>query len=117
MLTYFNRDENAYEVRIPCDRTIYYRTESEERLNNGIVLSEAQHFISGFVIDALAEYENTGLTPYEINELQLKTLKNLQASNRMLQKSNDELSDSYNRLLQENHKLKCLLRDYLIKTT
>lgn len=117
MLTYFNQDKNAYEVRIPFDKGIYYRTESEERINNGVVLSEAQHFISGFVVDALAEYENTGLTPYEIKEMKLTTLKNLQSSNKMLQKMNDELSDSYGRLLNENHKLKCLLKDYLNSVT
>lgn len=116
-LTHFNRDTNQYEIEVHLEDSFYLRTVGEERLNNGVIVCQARNFVSGFFIDALAEYENTGLTPSEIKNLQGVTVSNLLSSIKMLEKSNDELSISYNKLLQENHKLKCLLRDYLIETT
>ena len=116
-LTHFNRDTNQYEIEVRLEDPFYLRTVGEERLNNGVIVCQARNFVSGFFIDALAEYENTGLTPSEIKNLQGVTVSNLLSSIKMLEKSNDELSISYNKLLQENHKLKCLLRDYLIETT
>lgn len=116
-LTHFNRDTNQYEIEVRLEDPFYLRTVGEECLNNGVITCQARNFVSGFFVDALAEYEKTGLTPSEIKNLQGVTVSNLLSSIKMLEKSNDELSISYNRLLQENHKLKCLLRDYLIETT
>lgn len=113
MLTYWNKDYGIFEARIPYGMGLDIREEVGERVNGGVFINPPKHYVSGFLVDALAKYEETGLSPYEINELKLKTLHNLKLSNERLQKSNDELADSYNRLLQENHKLKCLLRDYL----
>lgn len=112
-LTQFNRDTDAYEVAIHYDTPFYIRTSGEECMNNGVITSTARHFNSGFIVDALAEYENTGLTPREIKNLQEVTVNNLLSSIKMLKKSNYELSTSYHKLLNENHKLKSLLKDYL----
>lgn len=117
MLTHWNKDYGTFEARIPYGMGLDMREEKGEMINNGVFTTPSQYYVSGFIVDALAKYEETGLTPFEINELKLKTLKNLKSSNEKLQKMNDELSDSYNRLLQENHKLKCLLRDYLNSVT
>ena len=116
-LTYWNTDKKNYEVRIYENDEIILRTDGEERLNNGVIVSPAKHFISGFMIDKLAEYENTGLTPDEIEELKGDALKNLKESNRILRKNNDEYYLAYQKLLDENRKLKFLLKDWLISTT
>ena len=112
-LTYFNRDENTYEVEITNNYMLYIRTDSEVRMDYNHPVTFDRHFVSGFVIDALAEYENTGLTPDEIKELQGDTLKKLKESNEILRKNNDEYFKAYKKLLNENRKLKCILRDWL----
>ena len=116
-LTYFNTDQETYEVPIYEGSHLNLRTEGEEKLNNGIIVSSARHFVSGFVVDKLAEYENTGLTPNEIKELQGDTLKKLKESNKILRKNNDEYYVAYQKLLDENHKLKSLLKNWLESTT
>lgn len=115
-LTYWNQDQEVYEARIYENDGIILRTDGEERLNNGVIVSSARHFISGSMIDALAEYENTGLTPKEIKELQGDTLKRLKESNKILRKNNDEYYMAYQKLLDENHKLKSLLKNWLEST-
>ena len=112
-LTCWNPDQKNYEVRIYENDGLILRTDCEERLNDGIIVSSAKHFVSGFMVDRLAEYENTGLTPDEIKELECSTLKNLKESNRILRKNNDEYYVAYQKLLDENHKLKSLLRSWL----
>lgn len=112
-LTYFNRDENTYEVEITNNYMLYIRTDSEVRMDYNHPVTFDRHFVSGFVIDALAEYENTGLTPDEIKELQGDTLKKLKESNEILRKNNDEYFKAYKKLLNENRKLKYILRDWL----
>ena len=112
-LTCWNPDQKNYEVRIYENDGLILRTDGEERLNNGVIVSTAKHFVSGFMVDRLAEYENTGLTPDEIEELEGSTLKNLKESNRILRKNNDEYYVAYQKLLDENHKLKSLLRSWL----
>lgn len=104
-LTHFNEDENAYEVEIPNNCMLHLRTDSEVHMDYNHTITSDRRFVSGFVIDALAEYENTGLTPDEIKELQ--------ESNEILQKNNNEYFREYNKLLNENRKLKCMLRDWL----
>ena len=104
-LTHFNIDKNTYEVEIPNNCMLYVWTDSEVRMDYNRAITYDRHFISGFVVDALAEYENTGLTPDEIKELQ--------ESNEILQKNNNEYFREYNKLLNENRKLKCILRDWL----
>lgn len=116
-LTYFNTDQNAYEVQIYENTPFIYREEGERYLNNGVIISPKRHFVSGFIVDRLAEYENTGLTPYEIRELKYVELKNLKESNRLLRQSNDEYYVAYQKLLDENYKLKSLLKDLLESTT
>ena len=76
-LTHFNKDKNTYEVEIPNNCMLYVWTDSEGRMDCNHTTTYDRHFISGFVVDALAEYENTGLTPDEIKELQGDTLKKL----------------------------------------
>lgn len=112
-LTYFNTDQAVYEVPIYNDTYVNLRTEAEERLDNGLLVSSARYFTSGFVVDKLAEYENTGLTPSEIKELQGDTLRKLKESNKILRKNNDEYYVAYQKLLDENRKLKSLLKDWL----
>ena len=112
-LTYWNADQKAYEVRIYENDGLIVRTDGEERLSNGLIVSPARHFISGFMVDVLAEYEDTGLTPKEIKELQGDTLKKLKESNEILRKNNDEYYKSYQKLLDENRKLKSLLKCWL----
>lgn len=112
-LTHFNKDKNTYEVEISNNCMLYVWTDSEVRMDCNRTITYDRHFISGFVVDALAEYENTGLTPDEIKELQGDTLKKLKESNEILRKNNDEYFREYNKLLNENRKLKCILRDWL----
>ena len=112
-LTHFNIDKNTYEVEIPNNCMLYVWTDSEVRMDYNHTITSDRRFISGFVVDALAEYENTGLTPDEIKELQGDILKKLKESNEILRKNNDEYCRKYNKLLNENRKLKCILRDWL----
>ena len=112
-LTHFNKDKNTYEVEIPNNCMLYVWKDSEVRMDYNHTITSDRRFISGFVVDALAEYENTGLTPDEIKELQGDTLKKLKESNEILRKNNDEYFRKYNKLLNENRKLKCILRDWL----
>ena len=112
-LTYWNGDQEAYEVRIYENGGFILRTEGEEHLRNGMIVSPVRHFVSGFMVDALAEYENTGLTPNEIKELQGDTLKKLKESNKILRQNNDEYYREYQKLLDENYKLKSLFKDWL----
>ena len=116
-LTYWNADQEAYEVRLYVNDGLILRTDGEERLNNGAIVSSAKHFISGFMVDALAEYENTGLTPKEIKELQGDTLKKLKESNKILRQNNDEYYREHQKLLDENNKLKSLLKTWLDSNT
>lgn len=112
-LTHFNEDENVYEVEIPNNCMLYLRTDSEVYMDYNHTITSDRRFVSGFVIDALAAYENTGLTPDEIKELQGDTLKKLKESNEILRKNNDEYFVAHNNLLKENRKLKSILRDWL----
>lgn len=112
-LTHFNKDKKTYEVEISNNCMLYVWTDSEVRMDDNRTITSDRHFISGFVVDALAEYENTGLTPDEIKELQGDTLKKLKESNEILRKNNDEYFREYKKLLNENRKLKCILRDWL----
>lgn len=112
-LTHFNEDENAYEVEIPNNCMLHLRTDSEVHMDYNHTITSDRRFVSGFVIDALAAYENTGLTPDEIKELQGDTLKKLKESNEILRKNNDEYFAAHNKLLKENRKLKSILRDWL----
>ena len=112
-LTYFNQDTNVYEVKIPCDKSLNLRTECEEELiNNKIIMFPKKYFVSGFVVDALAEYESTGLTPDEIKMLH-GSLEKLRESNKILRKNNDDYYVAYQKLLDENYKLKSLLKNCL----
>lgn len=112
-LTHWNSDQEQYEARIYENDGLILRTDSEERINNDIILSSAKHYIFGFIVDALAEYENTGLTPAEINELQGDALKVLRESNKILRQNNDEYYRECQKLLDENKKLKSLLKVWL----
>ena len=114
-LTRFNREEGIYEVGISDCNNICIRTEPEELINDHIIVQSTRHFLSGFVVDALARYENTGLTPEEIHELQGDTLKKLKESNKILRENNDKYYLEYQKLLDENNNLKSLLKYYLDK--
>lgn len=116
-LTCWNADQETYEVRIYENDGLILRTDGEERFSNGLAVSSAKHFVSGFMVDALAEYENTGLTPMEIKELQGNTLKKLKESNKILRQNNDEYYRKYQKLLDENKELKSLLKTWLESDT
>lgn len=79
----FNSDTHAYEVLIDESTILSLRIDHEERLQNGIIVTPERHVVSGTVVDALAKYENTDLTPNEIKELS-DTLKELKGYNRIL---------------------------------
>ena len=55
-LTHWNSDQKQYEARIYENDGLILRTDSEERINNDIILSSAKHYISGFIVDALRAY-------------------------------------------------------------
>ena len=76
-------------------------------------IRQCGNFVSGFMINKLAAYENTGLNPDEIKELQGDVLRRLKESNKILRQNNDEYYVECQKLLDENHKLKSLLKVYL----
>lgn len=112
-LTYFNTDRKEYEVMLPKNGSLNIRSEGAKRLSNGLVVTSERHYVSGFIVDALAKYENTGLAPHEIAELEMVTLKNLKSANEMLCKERDKYYKANQNLLDENRKLRSLLRGYL----
>lgn len=71
-LTFWNPYQRAYEVQIYKTNGVIVRTEEEELLENGLIVPSSKYFVSGFVVDALAEYENTGLTPQEIEQMKAR---------------------------------------------
>lgn len=113
-LTYWNANTQQYESSVYENHDLRIR-EEEVYHNNGLLISPMKYFVSGFAIDALAAYENTGLTPNEIEELQGDTLKKLKEANNILKRKNTEYFIEYEKLLSENRKLKSLLKDLLNK--
>lgn len=71
-LTFWNPYQRAYEVQIYKNNGVIVRTEEEELLENGLIVPSSKYFVSGFVVDTLAEYENTGLTPQEIEQMKAR---------------------------------------------
>ena len=114
-LTSFNEETHTYEVEIPYSDNFILRVDAHEDIVGNIITQHTRNFISGFMIDRLAEYENTGLEPNEINELQGDVLRKLKESNKILRKNNDEYCIAYQKLLDENRKIKSLLKDWLDK--
>ncbi len=113
--TEWNDNLNGYVVRLYENETInFYEDTVEETMGRKIIRSVAK-YIGGNIIELLAEYEDTGLTPEEIRQLKYIDFKKLQESNAILRKNNDEYYVRYQKLLDENHILKKLLKDLLEK--
>ena len=116
--TEWNDDWHGYVVRLCENETLnFYTDTTEERVGDfgHIITRSIDKYIGGDIIELLAEYENTGLTPEEIRKLKYIDIKNLQASNEMLRKNNDEYYVAYQKLLDENRLLKKLLKNTLEK--
>ena len=114
-ITSFNADTHTYEVEIPHGDNFILRVDAHEDRIGNVITRHTRNFVSGFMIDRLAEYENTGLEPDEIKELQGDILHKLKESNKILRQNNDEYCTTYQKLLYENRKLKSLLKDWLDK--
>ena len=116
--TYWNDELKGYYALIGENETLNYYADKEtyqQHPYEPVVTASVNHYIGGNIIDLLAEYENTGLTPEEIQRLKYTDIKNLQASNNMLRKNNDEYYTAYQKLLDENNLLKQLLKTTLEK--
>lgn len=114
-ITFLNTDTHTYEVEIPYSDNFILRVDAHEDHIGNVVTQHTRNFVSGFMINRLAAYENTGLEPDEIKELQGDILHKLKESNKILRQNNDEYCIAYQKLLDENQKLKSLLRDWLDK--
>lgn len=117
-ITYYNANRGVYEVELEsgcrevCILNYDEFYEKDNFCSEKIKFRKPKTVLSGFVVDALAKYENTGLTPEEIRELQISE-KNVGLYNKMLRKDNDDCRAKYQKLLDENNNLKALLRNYL----
>lgn len=114
-ITSFHADTQTYEVEIPYSDNFILRVDAHEDRIGNIITHHTRNFISGFMINRLAAYENTGLEPCEIKELQGDVLHKLKESNKILRQNNDEYCIAYQKLLDENRKLKSLMKDWLDK--
>lgn len=115
--TQWNDDLNGYAVRLCENETLNLYEDKVEAISNlgQKIIRSVDKYIGGNIIELLAEYEDTGLTPEEIRELKYIDLKKLQESNRILRENNDEYFKSYQKLFDENYLLKKLLKDLLAK--
>lgn len=115
--TQWNDDLNGYAVRLCENETLDLYEDKVEAISilGQKIIRNVDKYIGGNIIELLAEYENTGLTPEEIRELKYTDLKKLQESNRILRENNDEYFKSYQKLFDENYLLKKLLKDLLEK--
>ena len=104
---------NRYYARVYENDELICYTDTDERRQGNIVIQTPTRYIGGSAIDLLAEYEDTGLTPEEINQLKYVDIKNLKAANDRLLENNNEYFREYQKLLDENDHLKALLRRYL----
>lgn len=116
--TYWNDELEGYYALIGANETLNYYADTETYQPHPYgpaVTTSVNHYVGGNIIDLLAEYEDTGLTPKEIKRLKYTDIKNLQASNDMLRKNNDEYYVAYQKLLNENKLLKQMLKTTLEK--
>lgn len=116
--TYWNDELKGYYVLIGKNETLNYYADKETYQPHpyeSVVTASVNHYIGGNIIDLLAEYEDTGLTPEEIKRMKYEDIKKLQASNDMLRQNNDEYYVAYQKLLDENQLLKKLLKTTLEK--
>lgn len=116
--TQWNDDLKGYAVRLHENEYInFYADTDEERVGDfgPIITRSINKYIGGDIIELLAEYEDTNLSPAEIRKLKYEDMKKLQASNDMLRKNNDEYYVAYQKLLDENRLLKKLLKRTLEK--
>lgn len=116
--TEWNEDLHGYAVRLCENETLnFYEDIVENHAGNDgpIITRSTNRYIGGNIIELLAEYEDTGLTPEEIKRLKYIDMKKLQVSNDMLRKNNDEYFAACQKLLDENHLLKKLLKNALEK--
>ena len=114
--TVYNDELKGYYALIGSNEVVNFYADTETYQPHDfapIVTKSVNHYIGGNIIDLLAEYEDTGLTPEEIMELKYVDLKKLQESNAILRKNNDEYFVKYQKLLDENHLLKKLLKNTL----
>ena len=80
--TFLNTDTDIYEAEIPFTDNFILRVDTQEDRIGDIVTQHTRNFVSGFFIDRLAAYENTGLEPDEIKKRQ-KTM--FYENNRLLE--------------------------------
>lgn len=116
--TFWNDELNGYYALIGDNGKLSYYADKETYQPHPygpLVTASVNHYIGGNIIDLLAEYEDTGLTPEEIKRMKYEDIKKLQASNDMLRKNNDEYYVAYQKLLDENKLLKQLLKTTLEK--
>lgn len=115
--TFWNDELNGHYALICDNEAINFYADKETYKVNDFesITASASHYIGGNLIDLLAEYEDTGLTPEEITRLKYVDIKKLQESNDILRKNNDEYFAKYQKLLDENNLLKQLLKKSLEK--
>lgn len=101
-LTEYNYNREYYEIPV-TESNVMWRTDCRKGIN---------YFVFGEIIDRLAEYENTELTPQEIENMK-QTNKKQSESNRIQKENLDEYFIEYQKLLDENYHLKELLKNYL----
>ena len=111
--TEWNDNWHGHTVRLYEHETLnFYTDTTEERVGDfgPIITRSIDKYVGGDIIELLAKYEDTGLTPEEIKQLKYTDIKNLQASNEILRRNNDEYFVEYQKLLDENRLLKKLLK-------
>lgn len=114
--TMWNDDLKGYAIMLEENEVLnFYEDKIEQRFGDfgPTIIKNSNKYIGGNIIELLAEYEDTGLTPDEINQLKYVDIKNLKAANDRLLENNNEYFREYQKLLDENDHLKALLRRYL----
>lgn len=114
--TMWNDTLEGYAVMLCENETLnFYADRIEEHIGDfgPIVTRSINKYVGGNIIELLAEYENTGLSPEEINKLKYIDIKKLQESNETLRKMHDKYFTKYQKLLDENRLLKKLLKNTL----
>lgn len=102
-ITKFNKELDCYEVLITIAGDFTIREETEKVIN-GCIISPRYTFLLGKSVDKLAEYENTGFTPKEIESIKKlwgKRLIDILTYDKKIQ----QLEEEVQKLRKENHDL------------
>ena len=114
--TMWNDKLNGHAVMLCENETLNFYVEPEdERFGcvGPLVTTRVNKYVGGSIIELLAKYEDTGLSPEEINELQYRDIKKLQEQNKTLSKMHDKYFTKCQKLRDENMLLKQLLKNAL----